>query len=224
MESRWRKLLFGALSILAIKKSRHVLLWVIVPFFLVHALIGHKELRFLFPLAPLLPVILILATQELLPKIQAFLSSKGGRVIITLTLLVNLIGMGIASLSAPGEGRIRITKHISDLDLAQATLIHYQDFSPYKHWGLPCTHYFNEAIVERRFRLMEDYSPDTVGTANVLLVIREAQNEEAPIKAFIDYHNMEKVCSASPDYIKDAWKFFGYERSFNLELYQNRKE
>lgn len=36
------------------KKRRDQLLWAVAPFILVHHLVGHKELRFLFPVAPLL--------------------------------------------------------------------------------------------------------------------------------------------------------------------------
>ena len=40
---------------------RNVLVWIMVPFVLVHSVIGHKELRFLYPLIYLLPAIGVLA-------------------------------------------------------------------------------------------------------------------------------------------------------------------
>ena len=44
----------------------HVITWATVPFFVAHMLIGHKELRFLFPLLPLCTVLLIIGTQGFL--------------------------------------------------------------------------------------------------------------------------------------------------------------
>lgn len=217
-------IIYSAVLILAIKDHRNILLWIILPFFFIHTLIGHKELRFLFPLAPLIPIIIVLAAQELPKRALKQLSKKTGRIIIVSAMTVNLIGMVITSWSAPGEGRMRLTKHISDLSITDATLVHFKDFSPYKHWGLPCTHYSNKSIVERKFRLMDDYSPDTVGSKNIFLVIREKQKDEENIKAFIDYHEMQEICAASSENMQRAWGFFGYERSFNLQLYQNRKK
>ncbi|MGZ3696864.1 MAG: hypothetical protein ACXVCH_02120 [Bdellovibrionota bacterium] len=44
-----------------IRHPRHVLCWSAFPFFLVHMVIGHKELRFLFPLVLAAPIFLIQA-------------------------------------------------------------------------------------------------------------------------------------------------------------------
>lgn len=49
----------------SIKCPKHVLTWVLVPFILVHCLIGHKELRFLIPILGLMPFILIYTFQLL---------------------------------------------------------------------------------------------------------------------------------------------------------------
>ncbi|MBK8502984.1 MAG: hypothetical protein IPL46_12665 [Saprospiraceae bacterium] len=44
---------------LVIAKPKDVLVWMILPFLLLHSSIGHKELRFLFPLIGFLPVIIM---------------------------------------------------------------------------------------------------------------------------------------------------------------------
>lgn len=43
---------------------RHVLSWIVIPFLLVHLIIGHKELRFLFPLISFLPFFIILVLDK----------------------------------------------------------------------------------------------------------------------------------------------------------------
>ena len=49
---------------------KHVITWVLVPFIMVHCLIGHKELRFLIPILGLMPFVLIYSFQCLQTKYQ----------------------------------------------------------------------------------------------------------------------------------------------------------
>lgn len=44
---------------------KHVLTWVCVPFFIAHCLIGHKEVRFFFPMVDALPILLVLPFQAM---------------------------------------------------------------------------------------------------------------------------------------------------------------
>jgi phosphatidylinositol glycan class B len=48
-----------------IRFPKHLLTSVTLPFFIVHSLIGHKEFRFLFPMAPFLPIILVLIVHKI---------------------------------------------------------------------------------------------------------------------------------------------------------------
>jgi phosphatidylinositol glycan class B len=47
------------------KFPKHLVTWITLPFFIVHSLIGHKEFRFIFPMAPFLPMILLLVLHSL---------------------------------------------------------------------------------------------------------------------------------------------------------------
>jgi GPI mannosyltransferase 3 len=63
----------GALAVLATlvawwRQRGHVLTWVTLPFVLAHSLIGHKELRFLSPVAMVLPVLVVLALPSKIPR------------------------------------------------------------------------------------------------------------------------------------------------------------
>lgn len=40
-------------------RPKHVLTWTVLPFLLVHMMIGHKELRFLFPMLGLVPLLVV---------------------------------------------------------------------------------------------------------------------------------------------------------------------
>ena len=48
-----------------IKYPRHLFTWLLIPFLLIHHLIGHKEMRFLFPMAPFIPFVVIMMLQRL---------------------------------------------------------------------------------------------------------------------------------------------------------------
>lgn len=50
---------------LPFKRPKHLLTWVIVPYVFLHFIIGHKELRFLFPIALLVPLFVCLFFQDL---------------------------------------------------------------------------------------------------------------------------------------------------------------
>lgn len=50
---------------------KHVMTWVMVPFILVHCLIGHKEMRFLLPILGLMPFVLLYTIQLLQNKYPA---------------------------------------------------------------------------------------------------------------------------------------------------------
>lgn len=72
-----------------IKFRKELITWITLPFFIIHCLIGHKEWRFLIPLAPFLPIILI--------KILEILPSKLNRKIIILPiLLINIVFLFIS--------------------------------------------------------------------------------------------------------------------------------
>jgi phosphatidylinositol glycan class B len=60
-----------------IKDRKGLLTWTTLPFFVIHSCIGHKEWRFLFPLAPFIPLIVIFAISSFSKKTQLkFLSFK----------------------------------------------------------------------------------------------------------------------------------------------------
>jgi phosphatidylinositol glycan class B len=71
-------------------------MWIIVPFVLVHLIIAHKEIRFLFPILGFLPFIVTIGSNELLEhfalknKFQAFF-----RKLISFGLIVNFIVLSV---------------------------------------------------------------------------------------------------------------------------------
>ncbi len=105
-------LLSCAILILAVKKTDGLITWLIALFILVHSVIPHKEDRFLFPLANLAPLILVLAAQE----ITRYRFNKGIRLsgifLLTVFSLINLTALCIMSARSAGTGRMAITQYI----------------------------------------------------------------------------------------------------------------
>jgi phosphatidylinositol glycan class B len=54
-------LVIAGVALACVGHRRHLLTWTLVPFLVAHAAVAHKELRFLFPVAKVLPIYLALA-------------------------------------------------------------------------------------------------------------------------------------------------------------------
>lgn len=52
------------LFIFFIKYPKHLFTWMLIPFIIIHHIIGHKEMRFLFPMAPFIPFIVIMVLEK----------------------------------------------------------------------------------------------------------------------------------------------------------------
>ncbi len=78
-----------------IYKPKNSFTWILIPFLSAHFLIGHKELRFLFPLINIIPLFTVLAVQELeknkFKKIGLYLYGKKFKWFVYLFVIVNSI-------------------------------------------------------------------------------------------------------------------------------------
>lgn len=77
-----------------IENPKHVVVWVAVPFLLIHMLVPHKELRFLFPLINLVPILLTLGISGIS---TSFLRVSSRRKML---LKAFVIGLGLINLIA----------------------------------------------------------------------------------------------------------------------------
>src|SRR5690606_39751816 len=60
-------------------RSRHVLVWMVLPFVLFHVALPHKELRFLYPLADLMPLLLVMSLDIVMRHWPAFTARIQGK-------------------------------------------------------------------------------------------------------------------------------------------------
>lgn len=125
-------------------KPRFSLTWCTVPFVLVHCAIGHKEPRFLFPIAALAPMLVAMAWQAVrLRWSGAARFAPALRAWLVFCWVVNFACLPVA-LFLPPRTELPLYAHIYD---RAATKIHAVDRSPYHLVGLN-THFYRPSRLE----------------------------------------------------------------------------
>jgi phosphatidylinositol glycan class B len=109
----------GVVSIMAllfyiVKKPLSLITWLVVPFVVVHLLIPHKELRFLYPLAAFLPLILCYFIEFLNERLKKPVMKITAQMILLLLFMINITGMIAVMITPPHDGHVAICKYISE--------------------------------------------------------------------------------------------------------------
>lgn len=117
------------------KRPDHPLVWCILPFLAVHSFIPHKELRFLYPLAPLAPITLILGLAELRLLVGHKKTELIGKLIVVSLVLSNIMGTAVVMTSAAGVGRTAIAKALFNDGPAEGAMIAYV-IDPERAWRI----------------------------------------------------------------------------------------
>lgn len=107
-------------------------LWILIPFLLVHSMIGHKEFRFLFPIVFVFPVLLF----DLFTRLEKQIgSSKWYYAVIVLLCLVNsIVVIQVAQLSA-GTGSTVLMQELHNRHQTKPILIYHMQYgNPYEPW------------------------------------------------------------------------------------------
>jgi phosphatidylinositol glycan class B len=118
-----------------IRRPRSLLTWSMAPFLLVHCLLGHKELRFLYPLATLALLVTLRSVDDLRtarPRVWGWLSSaRLGRALVWMLVVENLVLLLAASFR-PSYPAMPIYTHVYDL-VRGPTTIYFQTADPYRY-------------------------------------------------------------------------------------------
>lgn len=149
-------LFLAFVTILAwIRHPKHLLTWSTVPFFLVHELIAHKELRFFFPIAAAGPVFLVMGLtsfqsfsfppllKRLWSGIWSFLCVNNG------IALVALLFLPFARTVQFYEGVYRVTH-------GEKLVLHTLGRDPYEVLGTPIFFYRPEGLEVKRLSQASD--------------------------------------------------------------------
>ncbi len=97
-------------------RPRHVLVWMILPFVLFHMVLPHKELRFLYPLADLMPLLLVLGLDIVMRQWPAFTARIQGKGWFTrlapVIAAINLAALACVVFAPAGSGNTRLAAYV----------------------------------------------------------------------------------------------------------------
>ncbi|MEI6683539.1 MAG: hypothetical protein WCO44_12960 [Bacteroidota bacterium] len=168
--------------ILVLKKPASLLVWVILPFVVIHSCIPHKELRFLFPLVNLVPLMVFLAFQELPVNLRRGNILKMAYVLLVALFLVNVAALATASLKPADIGRIRITRLIHGIaDPGRYLLITFGGSNPYQPWGLLARFYREPHLSSVNLPVSGERDTSETGSKKHMLLVvskKDVQNPE----------------------------------------------
>ena len=212
--------------LLIFKKPRNIFIWTILPFFIVHSIIPHKELRFVFPAVNLVPIILILAYQEL--NWDPGKWKKPGQIALRtlawILIAVNCIATVTVSLK-PVNNQTTITHHIRKHYGDQSIrLIYYNNSNPYAQHGLLTYFYLEKDMQDISLGSLDELS-DTLLLQNKvnLLVLKREDAASDPARVYLASHNATKEVQSIPEWMEPIMTLYGGFRIRDiLELYEIR--
>ncbi len=123
-------LLLAAFIFYFLKRPKNEISWICFPFILLHILVPHKELRFLFPLLYFMPIVFCeymahLNSDE--SKLKKIIQSKA---FVNLSLVVNGILLIFFTLK-PADDETLIYKKIYDVVQGEQAILLYENRNPY---------------------------------------------------------------------------------------------
>lgn len=90
-------------------KWKNPVVWYLIPFVLVHSIIPHKELRFLFPMVNFIPLLLIWGYE----RIIVLMDKWACRLWISLFCVVNMGGVLMMTCKPAGYGNVRMMQYLT---------------------------------------------------------------------------------------------------------------
>lgn len=219
-------LIFGSFLWLVIIRPMHIFTWCVIPFIIVHAIIPHKEVRFLFPVVWLLPCMVFIVLddvwqryfKEKLPDYKIALHT-----LFTLLMLLNSFALVAGIMKPAGMGQKFLTRHIDEALHGRPAILYYTLLSnPYQPWrGLPERFYRNDRV---QCREVSSISKLDLHHANdgceYLLVIHEIEKEELDALLAKEKIKPKSVTMSMPEI---EWpvisQYVGYYKDAHVLLY-----
>lgn len=217
-------LLISSILFLFYKKPKNIFLWIILPFIIIHTIIPHKELRFLFPIINFLPIILILAFQEINWSVSSSNRKQILRLSLIIVMIANFFGLIITGLNpAYINSRVKITQKIESLTSNKLAKLYFVNNSnPFNPWNLTTNFYSNPNIKIIRLQLplasSEEYKN---GNQLKMLVINLEDQKNSNIQEFIIKNNFKEICKSVPEFSYEILSKVTNKSNKILILYSN---
>lgn len=188
-------LIILAFALLIALERKHVLVWILLPFLVVHSMIGVKEARFLFPLAPLVPWLLISTWETLQERWPVMMSKAIWLRLLFLFAAVNALALVIGILTPAGNGKIKLAEAIHEHYGDQA--VHIDHMGNWREWIPP---FFlapksTEAFVEKII-----VQPKVTGPNHLVM---------APASMDLDrIANLERIATGAPGWTAAPMRWY----------------
>ena len=203
-----------AFGVLFYFKWKNPLTWILVPFILIHFILSHKELRFLFPVVYFLPIVFFTAIQTIQEKWKPyFTENRWVKIIVKTTIVVYGLVLLIVSFK-PGEVSVRLYDMVyhnykEPVTLTLATHL-YKENEPIMYF------YFRDNLT---YKKVKDAQSFELNNEEINLLVLD--NQEIPE----DYkYSYKLIYSSYPDWMK-CFNFGGWmERSTYRRVYEITNE
>jgi phosphatidylinositol glycan class B len=101
-----------SLIILIVTNPKNIVLWCILPFFIMHSIVPHKEDRFMFPMIHLLPLLLVSAYEKLRELANKRVISILNYLFIVFFVTLNLAGLIFFASRPAATGKMEMIRFI----------------------------------------------------------------------------------------------------------------
>lgn len=157
------------------QKKNHWTIFVLVPFFVAHSLVGHKEFRFLFPVVFIFPVLFIEAYQ-LAKKEQRLNKLSYG--IYVLFFGLNIFGLLLMTQVPSGTGNIKLANTLVEIHPNESAYLYHKGYAnPFEPWPGNVASFYKDWNKKIETIHLEDlYSLDTIKTKDEIpyyLMVRQ---------------------------------------------------
>ncbi|MGZ3883629.1 MAG: hypothetical protein ACXVPQ_04795 [Bacteroidia bacterium] len=177
-----------------IKFPRHVLTWITLPFVFLHFFVGHKELRFLFPMLNFLPPMLLLVYQRYNASGSRPMPLLRSKAFAGLFIAVNSAALISFSLW-PADHISSALAHIYKVSEGKEGTLLYSDNNPYN--TVAALNYFRNGRL-RTLALADSVSLDSLSGPLYYYTETPLAGKEVRIRG----RRFQKVYSNFPDWIR----------------------
>lgn len=201
---------------LLIHNSKSFLIWCTLPFVILHLIIPHKEIRFLFPIANLIPMIIVSAADIILKNredIWIKINSRWkviGQFILVSLIPLNVILLAISLFSPPQNGKIAIAETLSkSAEKEKVSLYGLESNNPYKPYTFLNQSFYNQNNLS--FTKIESYESlsKSKSNKNRLLIVQRKDLSNTYLQSYLNNSAYFEIATSRPMPLTNFLDFFG---------------
>ena len=170
-------------------RAKNIVTWIVLPFLVFHFIVAHKVDRFLFPIYPFVPILMVFGYEEAVKRygrFDAWWKGKWGKVFVTGFWIANSLMM-IRVCCFPAEGQMPLYSKLY-FDYPEATTLYYLDDNPYKRTRL--MHFYKRPALSFKQLDSLDDLPDSPPENSLIIITRQQDREILEQQYPLVYYNL----------------------------------